>query len=104
MTGIQALERIAPGPPMMPGKTAPVHCVVRAPSVDVAAEKDSLAENVHRASPHPLDQLRAFQSLRQRGQSEKEIAAAFCRGAAIRDRAVISFDKVSDKPPPGDQG
>src|SRR6185437_7410207 len=30
-------------------KTAPVPCVVRDPSVDISAEEDSLAENVHRA-------------------------------------------------------
>ena len=58
-------------------KTAPVPCVVRDPSVDISAEEDSLAENVHRAPLHPLDQFRAFQALRQKGQSEEEIAAAF---------------------------
>jgi ParB family chromosome partitioning protein len=52
-------------------KSAPVPCVVRDPSVDVSAEEDSLAENIHRASLHPLDQFRAFQALRQKGQSEK---------------------------------
>jgi len=58
-------------------KTAPVPCVVRDPSVDISAQEDSLAENVHRAALHPLDQFRAFQALRQKGQSEEEIAAAF---------------------------
>jgi ParB family chromosome partitioning protein len=56
-------------------KTAPVPCVVRDPSVGNSAEEDSLAENVHRAPLHPLDQFRAFQGLRQKGQSEEEIAA-----------------------------
>jgi ParB family transcriptional regulator, chromosome partitioning protein len=41
-------------------KTASVPCVVRDPNVDISAEEDSLAENVHRASLHPLDQFRAF--------------------------------------------
>jgi len=41
------------------------------------AEEDSLAENVQRAPLHPLDQFRAFQALREKGQSEEEIAAAF---------------------------
>ena len=63
-------------------KTAPVPCVVRDASVDISAEEDSLAENVHRASLHPLDQFR-FQALRQKGQSEEEIAAAFFVGANV---------------------
>ncbi len=55
-------------------KTAPVPCVIR---LDGIAEEDSLAENVQRAPLHPLDQFRAFLSLREKGQSEEEIAAAF---------------------------
>ncbi|MBV9510290.1 MAG: DNA-binding protein, partial [Caulobacteraceae bacterium] len=39
--------------------------------------EDSLAENVQRAPLHPLDQFRAFLALRERGQSEEGIAAAF---------------------------
>src|SRR5580698_6450565 len=56
-------------------KTAPVPCVVRDPAADIAAEEDSLAENVQRVALHPLDQFRAFQTLRQKGQSEEDIAA-----------------------------
>jgi ParB family chromosome partitioning protein len=55
-------------------KTAPVPCVVRESGI---AEEDSLAENIQRAPLHPLDQFRAFLSLREKGQSEEEIAAAF---------------------------
>jgi ParB family chromosome partitioning protein len=55
-------------------KTAPVPCVVREGGI---AEEDSLAENVQRAPLHPLDQFRAFRALREKGQSEEEIAAAF---------------------------
>jgi ParB family transcriptional regulator, chromosome partitioning protein len=55
-------------------KTAPVPCVVRESGI---AEEDSLAENVQRAPLHPLDQFRAFLALREKGQSEEEIAAAF---------------------------
>jgi len=55
-------------------KTAPIPCVVREGGI---AEEDSLAENVQRAPLHPLDQFRAFQALREKGQSEEEIAAAF---------------------------
>jgi ParB family chromosome partitioning protein len=55
-------------------KTAPVPCVVRENGIP---EEDSLAENVQRAPLHPLDQFRAFLSLREKGQSEEEIAAAF---------------------------
>jgi ParB family chromosome partitioning protein len=55
-------------------KTAPIPCVIREGGI---AEEDSLAENVQRAPLHPLDQFRAFLALREKGQSEEEIAAAF---------------------------
>ncbi|MFG1287892.1 ParB/RepB/Spo0J family partition protein [Xanthobacter versatilis] len=55
-------------------RSAPIPCVVRE---DGIAEEDSLAENVQRAPLHPLDQFRAFLALREKGQSEEEIAAAF---------------------------
>lgn len=55
-------------------KTAPVPCVVREGGI---AEEDSLAENIQRAPLHPLDQFRAFLALKEKGQSEEEIAAAF---------------------------
>jgi len=56
------------------GRTTPIPCVVRTEGL---AEEDSLAENVQRAPLHPLDQFRAFQSLREKGRSEEEIAATF---------------------------
>lgn len=55
-------------------KTAPVPCIVREGGI---AEEDSLAENIQRAPLHPLDQFRAFLALKEKGQSEEEIAAAF---------------------------
>jgi ParB family chromosome partitioning protein len=55
-------------------KNVPIPCVVRTEGI---AEEDSLAENVQRAPLHPLDQFRAFQALREKGQSEEEIAAVF---------------------------
>lgn len=55
-------------------KNAPIPCVVRTEGI---AEEDSLAENVQRAPLHPLDQFRAFQALREKGQGEEEIAAVF---------------------------
>jgi ParB family chromosome partitioning protein len=55
-------------------KTQPVPCIVR---TDGLAEEDSLAENVQRVALHPLDQFRAFQTLRKKGLSEEEIAAQF---------------------------
>jgi len=55
-------------------KTEPVPCVVR---TDGLAEEDSLAENVQPAALHPLDQFRAFQTLREKGLSEDDIAARF---------------------------
>lgn len=61
-------------------RTAPIPCVVR---TDGTAEEDSLAENIQRAPLHPLDQFRAFLTLREKGQSEEEIAAAFFVGVPI---------------------
>jgi ParB family chromosome partitioning protein len=61
-------------------KTAPVPCVVREGGI---AEEDSLAENIQRAPLHPLDQFRAFLTLREKGQSEEEIAAAFFVSVAV---------------------
>jgi ParB family chromosome partitioning protein len=55
-------------------RTAPIPCIIRTGGI---AEEDSLAENVQRAPLHPLDQFRAFLALREKGQSEEEIAAAF---------------------------
>src|ERR1700732_3501227 len=61
-------------------KTQPVPCVVRE---DGIAEEDSLAENVQRVALHPLDQFRAFQTLRDAGLSEEDIAARFFVGANV---------------------
>jgi ParB family chromosome partitioning protein len=58
-------------------KTAPVPCIVREADTDISAEEDSLAENLRRVALHPLDQFRAFQTLREQGGSEEEIAARF---------------------------
>lgn len=55
-------------------KTAPVPCVIREGGI---AEEESLAENLQRASLHPLDQFRAFQTLREKDVSEEDIAARF---------------------------
>jgi ParB family chromosome partitioning protein len=55
-------------------KNTPIPCIVRTEGI---AEEDSLAENVQRAPLHPLDQFRAFLALREKGQSEEEIAAVF---------------------------
>lgn len=68
----RALERLVKQKRL--ARTAPVPCVVRTEGI---AEEDSLAENVQRAPLHPLDQFRAFLALREKGQSEEEIAAAF---------------------------
>ena len=57
-------------------KTQPVPCVVR---TDGIAEEDSLAENMQRESLHPLDQFRAFQTLRDKGLGEEEIGSSSAR-------------------------
>jgi ParB family chromosome partitioning protein len=55
-------------------KNTPIPCIIRTEGI---AEEDSLAENVQRAPLHPLDQFRAFQALREKGQGEEQIAAVF---------------------------
>jgi ParB family transcriptional regulator, chromosome partitioning protein len=55
-------------------KTQAIPCIVRTEGL---AEEDSLAENTQRQALHPLDQYRAFQTLRDKGLSDDEIAARF---------------------------
>jgi ParB family chromosome partitioning protein len=74
-------------------KTAPIPCVIR---TDGIPEEDSLAENVQRAPLHPLDQFRAFLTLRERGQSEEEIAAAFFVAVSVV-RQRLRLASVSPK-------
>jgi ParB family chromosome partitioning protein len=80
-------------------KTAPIPCVVRDPSTEILAEDDSLAENVHRVPLHPLDQFRAFQTLREKGLSDEDIAAAYFVGVNIvkqRLRLAAVSEKLLD--------
>jgi ParB family transcriptional regulator, chromosome partitioning protein len=58
-------------------KSAPIPCIVRDAASEILAEDDSLAENMQRVALLPLDQFRAFQALREKGQGEEAIAAAF---------------------------
>ncbi len=68
--------------------TAPIPCVIRTEGI---AEEDSLAENIQRAPLHPLDQFRAFKALRDKGQSEEEIAAAFfVSGNVVKQRLKLA--------------
>jgi len=82
-------------------KNAPIPCIIRTEGI---AEEDSLAENVQRAPLHPLDQFRAFLTLREKGQSEEEIAAVFfvqtdTAGAITSDlRAVRAAIDASGHP------
>ena len=58
-----------------------------------------VAENVQRAPLHPLDQFRAFQALREKGQSEEDIAAAFFVGVNVvkqRLRLAAVSEKLLD--------
>jgi ParB family chromosome partitioning protein len=69
-------------------KTAPVPCVVRTEGL---AEEDSLAENTQREALHPLDQFRAFATLRERGLGDEEIAARFfVTPAVVRQRLKLA--------------
>ncbi|MFP7675672.1 ParB/RepB/Spo0J family partition protein [Marivita sp. S0852] len=58
-------------------KSAPISCIVRDAKSTILAEDDSLAENMQRAALHPLHHFRAFVALREKGQGDEEIAAAF---------------------------
>jgi ParB family chromosome partitioning protein len=64
-------------------KTTPIPCIVGEAGDEISAEEDSLAENVHRVALHPLDQFRAFQTLREQRKSEEEIAAIFFVSVAV---------------------
>jgi ParB family chromosome partitioning protein len=69
-------------------KTQLVPCVVRDGGI---AEDDSLAENDERVGLHPLDQFRAFQSLRDGGMSEEDIAARhFVTPAIVKQRLRLA--------------
>ena len=61
-------------------KTAPIPCVIR---MDGLAEEDSLAEIFSARAVPPIDQFRAFLALREKGQSEEEIAATFFVSVAV---------------------
>ncbi|WP_409996264.1 ParB/RepB/Spo0J family partition protein [Rhizobium leguminosarum] len=75
----RALERLVAQKRL--AKTAGVPCIVsKSETLEV---EDSLAENVQRVSLHPLDQFRAFQTLREQGLGEEEIAARFFVSVAI---------------------
>ena len=74
----RALEQLVKQKRM--AKTQAVPCVVRTEGL---AEEDLLAENVQRVALHPLDQFRAFQTLREQGLGEEDIAARFFVSAAV---------------------
>jgi ParB family chromosome partitioning protein len=69
-------------------KTQPVPCVVREGGI---AEDDSIAENDERVGLHPLDQFRAFQTLRNLGMSDEDIAARhFVTPAIVKQRLRLA--------------
>jgi ParB family chromosome partitioning protein len=69
-------------------KTQLVPCVVREGGI---AEDDSIAENDERVGLHPLDQFRAFQTLRNLGMSEEDIAARhFVTSAVVKQRLRLA--------------
>ena len=93
----RALERLVKQKRL--SKTALVPCIVRDPGMEVSAEEDSLAENVQRVALHPLDQFRAFKSLRDQGAGEEEIAARFFVAPAVvkqRLRLAAVSEKLLD--------
>ncbi|TBZ93779.1 ParB/RepB/Spo0J family partition protein [Rhizobium leguminosarum] len=83
----RALERLVAQKRL--AKTAGVPCIVsKGETLEV---EDSLAENVQRVSLHPLDQFRTFQTLREQGLGEEEIAARFFVSVAtVRQRLRLA--------------
>jgi len=76
-------------------KTAPTPCIVNRSGL-TSMEDDSLAENVHRESLHPLDQFRAFKTLSEQGLDVEEIAARYFVSAnTVRQRLKLA--NVSSK-------
>ncbi|RWR25803.1 hypothetical protein D2T31_21570 [Sinirhodobacter populi] len=73
-------------------KNASVPCIMREGGSDILAEDDSLAENTQRAALHPLDQFRAFRTLREKGQTEEQIAATFFVPASVVKQRLASAD------------
>jgi ParB family chromosome partitioning protein len=63
-------------------RTAAVPCIVRDDD-EISAEEDSLAENTHRETLHPLDQFRAMQQLAGQGSDVETIAATFMTTPAV---------------------
>lgn len=71
-------------------KDQPTPCIVNRVQ-NTSAEEDSLAENVHREQLHPLDQFRAFKTLRDQDLDVEEIAARFFVSAAtVRQRLKLA--------------
>jgi ParB family chromosome partitioning protein len=69
-------------------KTQAVPCVVREGGI---AADDSVAENDERVGLHPLDQFRAFQTLRDLGMSEEDIAARhFVNPTIVKQRLRLA--------------
>ncbi|TQF41849.1 DNA-binding protein [Bradyrhizobium sp. UNPF46] len=69
-------------------KTQAVPCVVREGGI---AADDSVAENDERVGLHPLDQFRAFQTLRDLGMTEENIAARhFVNPAIVKQRLRLA--------------
>ena len=90
----RALERLVKQKRL--ARTAAVPCVVANVGLGTTAEEDSLAENTQREPLHPLDQFRAFQTLKSQGQGEEEIAARFfVTPALVRQRLRLAA--VSEK-------
>lgn len=71
-------------------KNVSTPCIVNR-SDATTAEEDSLAENLRREDLHPLDQFRAFQTLREQDLDEEEIAARFfVSPATVKQRLKLA--------------
>lgn len=74
-------------------KDSPIPCIVKVGGI---TEDDSLAENSDRENLHPIDQFRAFATLRDRDMSIDDIAAAY-RVTPAYVKQLLRLDSASDK-------
>lgn len=91
---LRALQLLAKQKRIAPD--APIPCISK---TDGHAASDSLAENSDREDLHPLDQFRAFATLRAKGVGDEEIAATFrVTPAVVRQRLAwtVGLAKARD--------
>lgn len=88
---LRALQLLAKQKRIPPDAAVP--CIVKTGGM---TEDDSLSENSDRQALHPIDQFRAFASLRDQDMSIEDIAAAY-QVTASYVKQLLRLDSASDK-------